>query len=102
MAVHSVVSGASGAAQRLRENRRAQLVMTQPTSDAQPSTSDRSRVVLHAACTCPGVASGFTNLVVSKVDSQIMFDPHVTNACVFTLNVDEACVLRDALVRWLG
>lgn len=75
--------------------------MTQPTSDAQPP-SDLRRVVVHAACSCPGVAAGFTNVVVSKIDGLIMFDPHVTNACVFTLNEEEACVLRDVLTRWLG
>ncbi len=82
-------------------NRRAQLTMTQPTSEAQP-TSDRRRVVIHAACTCPGVANGFTNVVVSKRDGQIILDPHVTGACVLTLAEDEAVALRDALTRWLG
>ena len=73
--------------------------MTTPT---EPPVSDQRRVVVHAACTCPGIANGFTNVVVAKRDGQIMFDPHVTNACVFTLAEDEACVLRDALARWLG
>lgn len=75
--------------------------MTRPTNEDQP-TSDRRRVVVHAACTCHGVASGFTNVVVRKVDGRVEFDLHVTNACVFTLNEDEACVLRDALTRWFG
>lgn len=73
--------------------------MTQPI--AEP-ISDRRRVVIHAGCTCPGVANGFTNVVVSKRDGQIRFDLHATGACVFTLNESEACVLRDAVTRWLG
>jgi hypothetical protein len=40
--------------------------------------------------------------VVSKRDGEIVFDPHVTGACVLTLAEDEAVALRDALTRWLG
>ncbi|PZS24105.1 MAG: hypothetical protein DLM60_01165 [Pseudonocardiales bacterium] len=75
--------------------------MTQPTNESQP-TNDRRRLVIHAACTCRGVANGFANVVVRKVDGQIELDPHVTGACVLTLAEDEAVALRDALTRWLG
>ncbi len=70
------------------------------TTESPPTeASDRRRVVVHAACTCRGVANGFANVVVSKRDGQIEFDPHVTGACVLTFGEDEACALRDALTR---
>lgn len=45
---------------------------------------------------------GFANVVVSKRGGEIVFDPHVTGACVLTLADGEAIALRDALTRWLG
>ena len=75
--------------------------MAQPTSDAEP-TGDRRRVVIPASCTCRGVAAGFTNLVVRKVNGGVEFDLHATGACVFTLDEDESCALRDALTEWSG
>jgi sulfur transfer protein SufE len=41
-------------------------------------------------------------VVVSKRDGTIVFDPHVTGACVLTLAEDVAVALRDALTEWLG
>jgi hypothetical protein len=75
--------------------------MTQPTSDTEP-TGDRRRVVIHASCACRGVANGFANVVVRKVNGRVEFDVHATGACVFTLDEDESCVLRGALTEWLG
>lgn len=69
---------------------------------ATQPTGDRRRVVVHAACTCRGVAAGFTNVVVSKRDSEIDLDPHADGSCKLTLAEDEACALRDALTVWLG
>lgn len=77
------------------------MTTTTDISATQP-TSDRHRKVIHAACTCQGVAAGFTNMVVSKRDGQIVLDPHVTGACVLTFGENEACALRDALIGWLG
>lgn len=80
------------------------MSVTNPTTDVpktQP-TSDRPRVVIHAACTCRGVANGFTNVVVSKRDGEIELDPHVDGSCKLTLDEDGACVLRGALTEWLG
>ena len=75
--------------------------MTTPASETEPG-SDRRRVVIHAACTCPGVANGYANLVVRKLDGQIELDPHVTGACVLVLDEDAAGALRDVLIEWLG
>ncbi|MGH3986193.1 MAG: hypothetical protein ACRDTZ_02595 [Pseudonocardiaceae bacterium] len=68
--------------------------MTQPTGN--------SRKVIHATCALHRGTPGYTNLVVSKRDSVIELDPHVTGSCVITFDEDGACVLRDALVEWLG
>ncbi|MGH3546926.1 MAG: hypothetical protein ACRDQU_02125 [Pseudonocardiaceae bacterium] len=62
----------------------------------------KNRKVIHAACTCRGIANGFTNIVVSKRDGQIELDPHVTGACVLTFDETEACALRDWLIECLG
>ncbi|PZS33193.1 MAG: hypothetical protein DLM61_05650 [Pseudonocardiales bacterium] len=70
------------------------------TNGDEPPTKNRK--VIHAACTCRGVANGFTNVVVSKRDGKIELDPHVTGACVLTFDEDEACGLRDLLIVLLG
>jgi hypothetical protein len=71
------------------------------TAQGQP-TSDRRRVVIHAACSMHGGGIGFANLVVTKRDGEIELDPHADGSCKLTLAEDEAVVLRDALTRWLG
>jgi hypothetical protein len=58
--------------------------------------------VIHATCALHRGPAGFANVVVSKCDGEIVFDPHVTGSCVLTLAEDEAVALRDALTRWLG
>ncbi len=71
----------------------------------QPETENQSRhnrKVLHATCSTHGAGIGFTNVVVSKHDGMIEFDPHVTGQCVLTLDEDEACALREVLIEWLG
>ncbi|MGH3884167.1 MAG: hypothetical protein ACRDRC_12310 [Pseudonocardiaceae bacterium] len=70
-------------------------------SITQPTGGDNRRV-LHASCSCRGVANGFANLVVSKRDGCIELDPHAVGCCTLTLAEDEACALRDALTGWLG
>jgi hypothetical protein len=63
----------------------------------------RARCVLPAACKIHGGTPGFTNLVVTKHNSgAIMFDPHATGSCVFTLDQDAATALRDMLTVWLA
>ncbi len=68
--------------------------------ETKPTSSNRK--VIHATCATHGGGIGFTNLVVSKRDSSIELDPHVTGQCVLTLAEDEAIALRDALTAWLG
>lgn len=58
--------------------------------------------MIHATCALHRGPAGFANVVVSKCDRKIVFDPHVTGSCVLTLAEDEAVALRDALTRWLG
>ncbi|MGH3774284.1 MAG: hypothetical protein ACRDRR_00880 [Pseudonocardiaceae bacterium] len=65
-------------------------------------TGGNNRRVLHASCSCRGVANGFANLVVSKRDGCIELDPHSVGSCKLTLDEDEATALRDALTEWLG
>lgn len=77
--------------------------MTNGPTDApatKPTGNDRK--VLHATCALHRGPVGFANVVASKRDGTIVFDPHVTGACVLTLAEGEAVALRDALTRWLG
>lgn len=68
---------------------------------SEPSGGNRR--VIHASCTCAGVARGFANLVVRKLpNGHIEIDPHVTGTCVLTLDEEDSRVLREALGEWLG
>lgn len=69
---------------------------------SEPSGSS-SRRVLHASCSCTGVAKGFTNLVLRKLpDGHIELDPHATGRCVLTLDETTAREMSEALQEWLG
>jgi hypothetical protein len=71
------------------------------TSPQQPPPACTRRVI-HGSCTLHRGPIGFTNLVVTKHDQIIEFDPHVTGACVIRLEQHEARALRDALTQWLA
>ncbi|MBV9011198.1 MAG: hypothetical protein JO272_03975 [Pseudonocardiales bacterium] len=46
---------------------------------------------------------GFANLMVNKFDDgSMVFDPHVTGACVITVDEEGARTLRDLLTARLG
>jgi hypothetical protein len=47
-------------------------------------------------------ARGFCNLRVSKVDGEIVLDPHVAGSCVLSLDEAAATQLFDILGEWLG
>ncbi len=70
-----------------------------PETDQRPR---HNRKVIQATCALHRGPAGFANVVVSKRDGEIVFDPHVDGSCVLTLAEDEAIALRDALTRWLG
>jgi hypothetical protein len=71
-------------------------------NDPRRRAIDRGRVVIHASCSVHGSVRGFANLAVRKLNGGIELDPHVTGACVLTLNEGGASVLRDALTWWLA
>ncbi len=76
--------------------------MTNGANDVSANQPTGNRRVIHASCSVHGGCRGFTNLAVSKLDGEIMLDPHVTGACVITLDESGATVLRDLLTEWLG
>lgn len=78
----------------------ALMVLRAKTAATRLTSSNRK--VIHATCALHRGSAGFTNVVVSKRDGTIEFDPHVTGSCVLTLAEDEAIALRDALTQWLG
>jgi hypothetical protein len=60
------------------------------------------RVVIPVSCAVHGGPAGFTNLVIRKVDGQIVLDPHADGSCVLSFDEDAAAALRDVLIEWLG
>jgi hypothetical protein len=38
----------------------------------------------------------------TKVNSEIMFDPHVAGCCVISPDESQATTVRDTLTEWLG
>jgi hypothetical protein len=59
--------------------------------------------VIHASCSCAGVVRGFTNLAVRKLpDGNIELEPHVTGACLLTIDENGSRILHEALGDWLG
>jgi hypothetical protein len=62
----------------------------------------RRRKAIPATCGLHRGPIGFANLLVSMQDGTIIFDPHVTGACVIALDEESAMTLRDTLTEWLG
>lgn len=63
---------------------------------------DPSRRVIDVTCSTHGGTPGFTNLVVRKINGDIVPDPPVTGQCVIVLNEPAANALFDLLGEWLG
>ncbi len=61
----------------------------------------RDRRTIPTTCRTHG-AAGFCNLRVSKVNGNIVLDPHVDGSCVLELNEAAATALFDVLGEWLG
>lgn len=59
------------------------------------------RKAIPATCGLHRGSVGFTNLMVSMQGRSIVFDPHVTGACVISLDEDGAKTLRNLLTEWL-
>ncbi len=60
------------------------------------------RKAIPATCGLHRGPIGFANLLVSKQGGSIVLDPHVTGACVISLDEDGAKTLRNILTEWLG
>jgi hypothetical protein len=58
--------------------------------------------VIAATCAVHGGATGYTNVVIRKIDGRIELDPHADRSCVLVLEEVAASALRDALIEWLG
>jgi hypothetical protein len=60
------------------------------------------RKAIPATCGLHRGPVGFANLMVSQQGGTIVFDPHVTGACVISLHEESARTLRNLLTEWLG
>lgn len=65
------------------------------------NASRENRTAIPVSCTLHRGPRGFANLVVEKQGDEIIFDPHVTEACVIIFGEDAATSLFEALRRWL-
>ncbi|MDQ3760525.1 MAG: hypothetical protein M3460_02145 [Actinomycetota bacterium] len=75
--------------------------MTHPDAPKGLPPTNR-RKTIPATCGLHRGPIGFANLLVSKRDGTIVFDPHVDGSCVIYLDEDGATQLRDTLTEWLG
>ena len=73
----------------------------QPSVPAQGDYPTGRRKAIPATCQLHRGPVGYTNLMVSKHNGTIVFDPHVTGSCVISLDEGGAATLRDLLTVWL-
>jgi hypothetical protein len=69
---------------------------------AHPNPPRGRRKAIPATCELHRGPVGFANLLVSMQGGSIVFDPHVTGACVISLGEESAKTLRNTLTEWLG
>ena len=69
---------------------------------ANPRAALANRRAIGVTCAVHRGPRGFANLVVEKQGGEIILDPHVTGECVIILDEDQARVIRDAFIEWLG
>ncbi len=55
-----------------------------------------------ATCQTHHGCRGFCNLRMSKINGEIVLDPHVDGGCVIALDENGALAMRDTLTEWLG
>jgi hypothetical protein len=65
-----------------------------------PRDGDNCRTI-PVTCRIHG-AAGLCNLRLTKVDGDIVLDPHVADSCVIIFNENAATALFDVLGQWLG
>ncbi|MGH3811981.1 MAG: hypothetical protein ACRDUV_05930 [Pseudonocardiaceae bacterium] len=69
-------------------------------SESRPArANDRT---IPVTCTTHSSGRGFCNLRVTKVDDDIVLDPHVAGCYVITLDEADTTALFDLLGEWLG
>ncbi|MGH8602281.1 MAG: hypothetical protein ACREXR_05740 [Gammaproteobacteria bacterium] len=70
------------------------------SSEIEEVVSADDRTIL-TTCQIHG-SQGFYNLRVSKVNGEIVLNPHVDGSCVLRLDYTAATQLFDILGEWLG
>ena len=70
------------------------------TADNHPTGKNDHTVP--ATCQTHRGCRGFCNLRMTKVNGEIVFDPHVAGCCVVSLDENQATTVRDILTEWLG
>lgn len=70
--------------------------------DQSSTPSSGHRKAIPATCGLHRGPIGFANLMVSQQGGLIVFDPHVTSACVIILDEEGAKTLRNLFTEWLG
>ncbi len=71
-----------------------------PESEIEVVVSAEHRTI-STTCQIHG-SKGFCNLRVTKIDGEIVLNPHVDGSCVLRLDETAATQLFDMLGEWLG
>ncbi|MBV9013350.1 MAG: hypothetical protein JO272_15150 [Pseudonocardiales bacterium] len=69
---------------------------------ATANASRDNRTAIPVTCALRQGPRGFANLVVERQGDEIIFDPHVTDACVIIFDDAAADTLFTLLGTWLG
>jgi hypothetical protein len=69
---------------------------------ATANASRDNRKAIPVTCALHQGPRGFANLVMERQGCDIIFDPHVTGACVIIFDDDAANTLFTLLSKWLG
>ena len=70
------------------------------TADNHPTGKNDHTVP--ATCQTHRGCRGFCNLRMTKVNGEIVLDPHVAGCCVINFDENQATTVRDTLTEWLG
>jgi hypothetical protein len=70
-------------------------------SDPQPAPRGSKNRTIPVTCRIHG-SKGFCNLRMTKVDGEIVLDPHVANACVLVFDDEAASAVFEFFREALG
>jgi hypothetical protein len=70
-------------------------------SDSQPAPRGSKNRTIPVTCRIHG-SRGFCNLRMSKINGEIVLDPHVADSCVLIFEEEAARAVFETFRDWLG